>query len=220
MAVPTIDYARPEPGNRSRFSLGFYVALGFGVLLVLSLVIPPGHPAGEKARQVKCASNLRQIGQACLLYANNNGGQYPPDLQTITQTQQIGMEAFVCPSTSDNKGTTSADLSKAGRCSYIYTGTDLTNNSNPASVVAFEDPDDHKLEGANLLFADGHVEFLNIDSVMTILNELNAGYNPPRPTQALPSIANARADYRKNWKPRMAQLKTGVWRIPATQPGL
>jgi prepilin-type processing-associated H-X9-DG protein len=29
------------------------------------------------ANRVKCASNLRQIGQALLLYANDNGGHYP-----------------------------------------------------------------------------------------------------------------------------------------------
>jgi prepilin-type processing-associated H-X9-DG protein len=31
----------------------------------------------ETANRVKCASNLRQIGQAMLLYANDNGGHYP-----------------------------------------------------------------------------------------------------------------------------------------------
>src|SRR5437762_11020320 len=32
---------------------------------------------GDGAVRVKCASNLRQIGQAILLYANENKGAYP-----------------------------------------------------------------------------------------------------------------------------------------------
>src|SRR5436190_17929575 len=31
----------------------------------------------ETVNRVKCASNLRQIGQALLLYANDNRGDYP-----------------------------------------------------------------------------------------------------------------------------------------------
>ena len=33
--------------------------------------------AQETANRVKCASNLRQIGQAMLLYSNENRGSYP-----------------------------------------------------------------------------------------------------------------------------------------------
>jgi type II secretory pathway pseudopilin PulG len=33
--------------------------------------------ARETSNRVRCASNLRQIGQACLMYANENKGNYP-----------------------------------------------------------------------------------------------------------------------------------------------
>lgn len=218
MTVPTIDYASPEPGNKRRPSLGFYVVLVLASLFVLALVIPsPGCPAREKARQIRCASNLRQLGQACQLYASDNGSQYPPDLQTIAQTQSVPIQVFVC---ADSCGKSPGDLAKPGHCSYVYVGTGLTSKSDPGCVVALEDPANHGLEGANVLFADGHVEYMDLVPVMNILNELNAGYNPPRVTQTMPTVANAKADYEKNWKSRMAQLKTGVWRIPATQPGL
>jgi prepilin-type processing-associated H-X9-DG protein len=76
------------------------------------------------ANRVKCASNLRQIGQAMMLYANDHKGAYPrvifvagadpkpvwgtaaPDPNDVTatmflllRTQDLTADAFVCPST-------------------------------------------------------------------------------------------------------------------------
>jgi len=47
--------------------------LGLGILVGCYT----GGRSRETANRVKCASNLRQIGQAMLLYANDNGGHYP-----------------------------------------------------------------------------------------------------------------------------------------------
>jgi len=82
----------------------------------------------ETANRVKCASNLRQIGQAMLLYANDHRGQYPrvifvggadptpvwgtsaPDPNDVTatmflllRTQDITAEVFTCPSSNAEK---------------------------------------------------------------------------------------------------------------------
>ena len=78
----------------------------------------------ETANRVKCASNLRQIGQAMLLYANDHNGAYPrvifvagPDPKPVwgtadqpndvtatmfllLRTQDITPEVFNCPSSS------------------------------------------------------------------------------------------------------------------------
>src|SRR5439155_21832178 len=49
---------------------------------------------GEGSNRVQCASNLRQIGQALLLYANENKGAYPRTLfvrgETVTPTWGTG----------------------------------------------------------------------------------------------------------------------------------
>src|SRR4051794_5255926 len=47
------------------------------VLLGAALVLSKEPLAQETQRRIKCASNLRMIGQAMLLYANENRGAYP-----------------------------------------------------------------------------------------------------------------------------------------------
>ena len=53
------------------------------IALLISILLPSLNRARETANRVKCASNLRQIGQALLLYANENKGLYPRTRYTL-----------------------------------------------------------------------------------------------------------------------------------------
>jgi prepilin-type N-terminal cleavage/methylation domain-containing protein/prepilin-type processing-associated H-X9-DG protein len=52
------------------------------IALLISILLPSLNRARETANRVKCASNMRQIGQAILLYSNDNKGAYPRTLYT------------------------------------------------------------------------------------------------------------------------------------------
>jgi len=54
------------------------------IALLISILLPSLNRARETANRVKCASNLRQIGQAILLYANDNNGSYPRTIMDTT----------------------------------------------------------------------------------------------------------------------------------------
>lgn len=47
------------------------------IALLISILLPSLNRARETANRVKCASNLRQIGQAILIYSNDAKGPYP-----------------------------------------------------------------------------------------------------------------------------------------------
>lgn len=76
------------------------------IALLISILLPSLNRARETANRVKCASNLKQIGQAILMYTNENGGLYPrtlysannsivPDISTSGST--AGDPFFVTP---------------------------------------------------------------------------------------------------------------------------
>jgi prepilin-type N-terminal cleavage/methylation domain-containing protein len=52
------------------------------IALLISILLPSLNRARETANRVKCASNLRQLGQAILMYANENHQQFPRTTQT------------------------------------------------------------------------------------------------------------------------------------------
>jgi prepilin-type N-terminal cleavage/methylation domain-containing protein/prepilin-type processing-associated H-X9-DG protein len=47
------------------------------IALLISILLPSLNRARETANRVKCASNLKQIGQAFLMYSNDNKGLFP-----------------------------------------------------------------------------------------------------------------------------------------------
>ena len=118
-----------------------------------------------EAKYRRCPMNLAHIGQACLLYSIDHKNAFPPDFGTLIKTEDINVDAFVCPfdtvvipagMTKDQ-----AAVWVDQNSSYIYSGAGLTQDCDPSIVVVYEKDSNHGT-GMNLLFADGHVEFDNL----------------------------------------------------------
>lgn len=152
--------------------------------LMTSVMLPSLNRARETANRVKCASNMRQIGQAILLYANENKGNYPPDLGTLIRTEDITADAFICPSSNvslpGNIGQMKPEQIAQWvneHSPYIYVGKGLNNNAPADRVVLYEQLEDHDKDGGNFLYGDGHVEFLARAAYEQELQKIQAGEN-------------------------------------------
>jgi prepilin-type processing-associated H-X9-DG protein len=153
--------------------------------LLTSILLPSLNRSRETANRVKCASNERQIGQAILLYCNDNRGKYPPDLGTLVKTEDITPEVFVCPS-----GNTQVPPGLTGdkavawvneHSDYIYVGKGLTISGPPDRIVLYEKLTDHGHDGVNMLYGDGHVEFQSMPQAQQMINQLQQNI-PAGPT--------------------------------------
>jgi len=157
-----------------------FLVWGVGIVVVgvmaISVLLPSLCGSSETANRVKCANNLRQIGLAITLYAHENGELYPPSLAMLLASEDLTPNAMVCPSTNDEQSRAAdttgivvdleaAETNAPGHkdcLSYVYAAHGLTTNTmSGTAVVAYEPLDNHGGDGTNVLFGDGHVEWIN-----------------------------------------------------------
>jgi prepilin-type processing-associated H-X9-DG protein len=162
-----LDYSRPTPQRRTHW-IAWVLLAGMGLLVSVAVIFGPADGTSRAtANRVKCQSNLRLIGEAILLYSNDNNGQYPDDFQTLLFTEEITSEVFVCSESNDTTATgpttqaIATNLATSGHLSYIYLGKGMNAKTiSPDTVVAYEPLSNHANSGSNVLFGDGHVEFI------------------------------------------------------------
>jgi prepilin-type N-terminal cleavage/methylation domain-containing protein/prepilin-type processing-associated H-X9-DG protein len=95
------------------------------IALLISILLPSLNRARETANRVKCASNLRQIGQAILLYSNDNKGPYPRTLYSGSAAMSgvtLQVQGFLALGATPATGLTDPFSGAA------TSGTDWTNN--------------------------------------------------------------------------------------------
>ena len=194
-AVPAtpLGYSPPSPATSTRKVLIIVLAclLGIGLFVCVclsSILLPSLNRAREQAQRVKCASNLRQIGQAAQIFANEHNGNFPDTFEPLLTHADLTSEVFVCTSSNDTAApgpdtkTQAANLARGGHLSYVYVGKGLNALSGPGAtgkaVLAYEPLSNHSNGGINVLFSDGHVEFVPAAQAKQIIADLQAGKNP------------------------------------------
>jgi hypothetical protein len=153
VALVRANHRPAEYGGRRAAITGICCG-GASFLIVLPLTItvllPSLSRARELAKRAVCAANLRGIGQGCLIYANDNYGWFPPDLQELIDAGHITPGELQCPSEA-NPSTLVSD--------FIYVpGLQRTVPSD--WILAYEDPVNHHGEGGHVLYVGFSVEFL------------------------------------------------------------
>ena len=90
--------------QRTGFTLvELLVVIGI-IALLISILLPSLNRARETANRVKCASNLRQIGTAIQLYANENRGAFPRTAYSAGLTTATWGTPYLAASMAGNVG--------------------------------------------------------------------------------------------------------------------
>lgn len=130
-------------------------AASFGV----SIALPSLARAREVAKRAVSASNLRAIGQACHIYANDNQDKFPDDFAPLIAAGLVTPKVLHSPRDPDDD---------EDAVSYVYI-PGQTAASDPHNVLAYERVFDD--EGTNALFVDCHVEWMKLEEFKRVLRE-------------------------------------------------
>lgn len=116
---------------------------------------------------ISAAQNLRSIGWALHIYANDNGGVCPGDVRSLADL--VDKREFVHPNSGHRPPFCDfyyvADLP-------IYDGAIVPHDW----ILAFGDPAYNSGRGAHILFADAHVEFFKEPRFSQLLSDFKREY--------------------------------------------
>jgi len=132
--------------------------------LIKRLVGPSLAKARENAQRMACVSYLKQVGLATMIHADEHQGQLPPDLETLIAGAKLPEKCLICPCL----GT---------KDSYAYRGAGLTTKlqpqMTPQMILAHDRSANHKGQGRNVVFLDGHVEWVREERFQQLIQEDN-----------------------------------------------
>ena len=147
-----------------------------GGALGASIALPAFNRARETANRIKSASNERQIGQAMLLYGNDHKGNYPPFMGDLLE-EEITPEVFLRPGSNTDvpKNLSPDDLKKwvNEHSDFVYVAAGSTTSAKAEEVMVYEKPELDNKEGLNVLFGDGHIEFLPMTRAVAMIEDQN-----------------------------------------------
>ncbi|MGQ9648829.1 MAG: DUF4190 domain-containing protein [Phycisphaerae bacterium] len=122
------------------------VSLIFMGPLMLAILLPSFARARELARRTVCQTNMLTLSVAMLTYASENNGAFPDDPAKALAGAGISTRNLECPSS-------------GGQPNYRYVpGWSTKEGANKPLV--YEPIGNHGDEGGNVLFVDGHAEFV------------------------------------------------------------
>ena len=167
--IQVLRRAGTGTGPRSCAITGMLLGCFF---LLAGGILPVATGARERARRVSCMSNLKQIGLGFRMYSADHGESFPTNFsQLAPYVGSNGVVLFRCPS----------DPWRSGPVPELVTHMDgwpdytlvqgLMESNNPSTLLVYCIPEHHQGAGANVLFVDGHVEWLKTADFIALTND-------------------------------------------------
>ncbi len=171
-ALSTINYSQGKLKGKGLAITGISIS-AIELMLAILILMPAIARAPFVIPRITCMINLKQLGAATRMYADNNKGQYPAsdkwcDL-LIKYNPKLNQKNFRCKR--DQKGPSSYAMNKNIE--------KLGANAPPDMVLLFESKpgwnqsggpellttENHRGDGCNILFCDGHTDFVPTEDV-------------------------------------------------------
>lgn len=128
--------------QRQGFGGVMWVGVFFAIAAILAgMLLPSLSKAKSRAQRISSVSNLKQVGMAVQLFANEHDGRMPTGMDEMAA--ELGDRKVAIDPISNEP--------------YVYTGAGKPGG-NPQAILAYSPTD---INGRNVLFADGSVSMLS-----------------------------------------------------------
>jgi len=171
--IPDLDQLlnRLTPRKQGRRLL-LQVDSTFANSLIDDIVAPGLVQLLAEATRHTCATNLKSIGKAFFIYANDHDDKLPPDLETLIRKAEMPARGLVCQATGSKE-------------SYVYRGASITLSDMPGVITVYEKAGNHGA-GRHVLFLDGHTEWATEEGFRELIEQDNE-YRRKKGLPALPT---------------------------------
>jgi prepilin-type processing-associated H-X9-DG protein len=119
----------------------------------------------ELSRRLVCGANMRGISACMTIYGSELESLRADPFRALLDSGEITARQFVCPSS----GKTVQDVEKDPYACYVPVVYDMPGaeswNISSATILLYE-RDNHGGQGGNVVYADGHAEFIRPYSEM------------------------------------------------------
>lgn len=108
------------------------------VPILAGLLLPALAKAKDRAQRITCVSNMKQIGLAARIWANDHNGKFPPNFLSMSN-EVVMPKVFVCPGEGNAVKALDWSFFSEANVSYEYLQPGIAENE-AAQVVVFRCP--------------------------------------------------------------------------------
>ncbi|MCJ7664343.1 MAG: DUF4190 domain-containing protein [Desulfobacterales bacterium] len=143
------------------------------VAIFMAILMPALTQARFQAQRVVCTNNLKQLGLATIMYADDNNSKYPTSDKWCDLIKQYHKDdkLYACPSVEQGKCTYAINKNlhehgilgqRASELVLLFESKPGWNQSGGPEILSTEN---HQGKGCNILFSDGHVRFVRVEDI-------------------------------------------------------